>query len=255
MQFIDAHAHLEWPTISAQVHEMIERATSAGVTHIVGSASRSEDIPRCLALLDRYPSTIHYTVGIHPEYCLDPDNSLHEFQKFFEDNSQRFVGIGEIGLDYLVHKDPAQRIQTEVIFRELIRFAQEQQQPIVIHCRYAEKQALRILGEFHDLPGVILHCFGGAPKFIDEGLLRGYFFTIPTSITYKKLHQELAARIPIERVLLETDAPFLPPSPEISLNEPKYVIKVAEEIGRIKGVPIEDIANSTTQNAKTFFKL
>lgn len=255
MHFIDAHAHLEWPTITEQVHNMIDRAITAGITHIVGSASRSEDIPRCMALLDKFPSVVHYTIGIHPEYCLDPSNSIQEFKKFFEINSQRFVGIGEIGLDFLVHKDSANRLQTEVIFRDLLHFAQEKQQPIVIHCRYAEKQALRILRDFHDLPGVLLHCFGGAPKFIEEGLNRGYFFTIPTSIIYKKLHQDLAARIPLERLLLETDAPFLPPSPEIQTNEPRYVIKVAEEISRIKNLPLADIAKATTQNAMAFFKL
>jgi TatD DNase family protein len=255
MRLVDAHAHLEWPSMSNHIPDIITRAKAHGITMVINSASRVEDYPRSLELMNQYPEMVRFTLGVHPEFAFVHEDVISRFKTFFLENIARYCGIGEIGLDFLAIKDHSQRAQGELIFRELLAFAQTVQKPVVIHCRNAEKQTLEILGEYPSLSGVILHCFGGPEKFIKMGLDRGYYFTIPTSITFKKLHQELARLVPLDRMLLETDAPFLSPFPENPINEPKNVDLVAKAIAEIKNIPIEDVASMTTKNALSFFHL
>jgi TatD DNase family protein len=221
---------------------------------IINIGIAPEDFEKCLNLQKEFPANIKNAIGIHPELSPNLLNYVETFKSQFRDHIQDFVGVGEIGLDFLAVKDHAQRIESEKVFRSLLDFATEIQKPVIIHCRNAEKQAIKILKEYPHLSGVLLHCFGGPEKFVSEALDMGWYFTIPTSIFFKKIHQDLAARVPIDRILLESDSPFLAPSPDISMNEPQYVVRVAQEIAKIKEISFEEVASITTQNVKHFFK-
>jgi TatD DNase family protein len=252
---IDAHAHMEWNTIQALIPEIIIRAKQVGVEKIISSVSRMQDYQNMEDLVKKYPNCLYWTLGIHPEYALDPMNDFENYYEFFQKYRKDIIGIGEIGLDYVAIKDHEQRQKCEKVFRDMLDFATREFLPVVIHCRNAEKQALNILKEFNQLKSVLLHCFGGPDKFIQQGLERGYYFSIPTSITHKPLHQHLAAQVPLDHILLETDSPFLPPFPDITQNEPQYVKIVAEEIAKIKHLSFDEVAAQTTLNAKAFFSL
>lgn len=254
MELIDAHAHLTWSNLEPFWDSIISAALTADVKYIINVGVFQVDFTKAFTLQEKYPEIIRNIIGIHPEFSLTNSVDYDAFITSFEHNRTKFDAIGEIGLDFLAIKDSALRLQTEAIFRKMLDFAIVMQKPVVIHCRFAEKQAIRILKEYKDLSGVLLHCFSGAPKFIQEAIDQQWYFTIPTAIAFKKIFQDLAKTVPLDRILLESDAPFLAPSPELEFNEPKYVRGVAEEIARIKGYTIQEVAAITTSNTHRFFK-
>ena len=201
----------------------------------------------------RFPDIVRNISGIHPETCLDPVNNFENFTEEFHKYYDQQLAVGETGLDFLAIQDHAQRDRTAAIFRQVLGFAVEIQKSVVIHCRNAEKQTLQILEEFPDLPGVLLHCFGGPEKFIQRGLQNGWYFTIPTSIAFKKIHQDLARMVPLGRILLETDSPFLAPSPENAINEPSNVVELVRQIAEVKNCSEEEVAEATFTNTHQFF--
>jgi len=253
VEFIDSHAHLSWPEFDSIIGTVIDHAIISHVNTIINVGVFDHDFPRVLELQKKYSKNIKTIIGIHPEFSFDPPNRIERFKSQFLSHKEEFIGLGELGLDYLAIKDHAQREQMEKTFREMLQFATDVQLPIVIHCRNAEKQALKILDEFPHLKGVCLHCFGGPEKFIDHGLQNGWYFTIPTSIAFKKIHRDLAQRVPIDRIMLESDAPFLSPFPDVKVNEPCNVVEVAKTLTQIKGLPLEEIARITTKNVHQFF--
>ncbi len=256
-EFIDAHAHLLWPSLLQDIQQLIDSANRQGVKAIINIGINSEEFDSCIALHKKFPSVFN-GIGIHPEEAIAADPKLETFITLFRKHRDHFVGIGEIGLDYWQVKDPLLRKKQEEIFRAQLTLAVELQKPVIIHCRDAEKPAIAILEEaaYSSIPGVLLHCFGGSQKYLDRALTHeNWMFTIPTSVVYKKLHRILAMRVPITRIMLETDSPFLKPYPELSRNEPQYVVAVAREVASLKDIPLEDVAMQTTANVKAFFHL
>ncbi len=254
-ELIDAHAHLIWPTLFNQVEDIVVRAKNKNIRTIINTGIKYDDFEPCLELCHRFPE-IHNIIGIHPEEAIQPDLNLQQFKRQFQTHVKDFLALGEIGLDFLQVRDSTLRKLQEVIFREQLEFAIEMQKPVVIHCRWAEKHAVNILeeGQYSDLPGVLLHCFTGAEKYIARSLdHNNWFFTIPTSVYYKPLNQRIAERLPLEKIMLETDSPFLQPKPEFELNEPQYLTYAAEKVSELKGSSVEEVARITTQNCKTFF--
>lgn len=254
-EFIDAHAHLIWPSLQERADIVLDKASRVGVHFVINCGVQIEDFLPCVALSQKY-SMVKNIIGLHPGFSINPANNLASFIEQFQKFKSFFIGIGEIGLDFLELKDQSCRKKSEEIFRGMLSFASEMQLPVVIHCRNAEKQAIKILEEdqFSSIPGVLMHCFGGAEKFILESLdHQNWYFTIPTSIIFKKIHQNLAKRVPIERMMLETDCPFLSPIPDEEINEPKNVIIAAEEVVKIKDISLEEVAGATSRNCRTFF--
>lgn len=255
-EFIDAHAHLIWPSLYKNIDGVLAKASKAGIVSIINCGVQLQDFEACVELSKRY-LCVKNIIGIHPGFSINDVNNPTVFKDKFHQFKEFFIGVGEIGLDFLEIKDHQNRAKSEKIFRDMLDFASETKMPVVIHCRNAEKQAIRILEEkqFENIPGVLLHCFGGAEKFVHQSLdHHNWYFTIPTSIIFKPLHQNLAKIVPIERILLETDCPFLSPDPNIEINEPQYVIKAAEEVAKIKALEIHDVAAITTSNCRKFFK-
>ncbi|MHA1673482.1 MAG: TatD family hydrolase [Promethearchaeota archaeon] len=256
-EFIDAHAHLLWPTLLPDLQKVMNSAHRQGVKSVINIGVNSEEFDSCITLHEKYPNVFN-GIGIHPEEAVVENPKLEIFTARFRKNRDHFIGIGEIGLDYYQVKDHHLRKKQEEVFRAQLTLAVELQKPVIIHCRDAEKPVIAILeeAEYSSIPGVLLHCFGGSQKYLERALTHdNWMFTIPTSVVYKKLHRILAMRVPIDRIMLETDSPFLKPYPELSRNEPQYVIAVAREIASLKDLSLRDVAMQTTANVKAFFHL
>jgi TatD DNase family protein len=252
---IDAHAHLIWPDLLKDIDKIMLNASNAGISHVINAGISIADFDPCLKLGKKY-SSIKNIIGIHPESSIVPAEEFEVFKKKFIENQDDFVALGEIGLDFLQIRDKSLRKVQERIFRKQLKLAIELQKPVVIHCRWAEKHAVNILEEsqYSDLAGVLLHCFVGADKYINRALEHeNWMFTVPTSVYYKKLNQTIASKIPLEKMMLETDAPFLKPKADLKQNEPQYLIYSVEKLSEMKEIAESEIASITTANCRNFF--
>ncbi|MBM3250026.1 MAG: TatD family deoxyribonuclease [Candidatus Omnitrophica bacterium] len=250
---IDTHCHLDFPEYDPDRDEVISRAQREGVGCIINIGSSLQGSRRSLELAGNYES-IYATVGMHP----------HEADKFEAKDAallkglagdEKVVAIGEVGLDY--YKGYSRPENQKPLFLSLVKLAKELNLPLVIHSRQAPQETLDILRPF--LPHkVVVHCFSQDEAFLKECLDLGFFVSFTCNITYKKAQnlRDLVRITPLERLFLETDAPFLPPENlRGRRNEPLHVKELAEEIARIKEIGLEEIARITTQNAQQFFNL
>lgn len=250
---VDTHCHLDFPEFNQDRDEVVRRARGNGIEYLINIGSSLEGSRKSVELARQYDS-VYATVGIHP----------HEADKF-EKNDQgvleglakekKVVAIGEIGLDY--YKNYSKPENQRSLFVSLIQLSKELGLPIVIHNREAQGDTLKILKEYMPIRAVV-HCFSGDNNFLKECLDLGFFVSFTCNITYKKAEnlRNLVKVTPLNRLLLETDAPFLPP--EVfrgKRNEPLYVKYLAQEISSIKEINLEEAAKVTTENAKNFFNL
>jgi len=250
---IDTHCHLDFPEFNRDREEAIRRAKNEGVGYIINIGSSLTASERALELSGRH-DFIYPTVGVHP----------HEADKFNERLKTRIeelarkdkvVAIGETGLDY--YKNYSKAENQKALFTYLVGLAKDLGLPLVIHSRQAKEDTLKILKEAAPIKAV-LHCFSGDADFLGRCLDLGFLVSFTCNITYRKAQnlRDLVKLTPLDRLMLETDAPFLPPEGfRGKRNEPAYVKSVAEEVGRLKGINSEEIARITTDNAKNFFNL
>ncbi|MEI6631726.1 MAG: TatD family hydrolase [bacterium] len=250
---IDTHCHLDFPEFDNDRKEVIGRAKDAGIGYIVNIGSSLEGSRRSLGLTREF-SCVYATVGIHPHEA-DKINqqALDEIRVLA--GSDKVVAIGEIGLDY--YKGYSKPENQKPLFLSLLRLAKEFSLPLVIHTRSAQDETLGMLKEFMPLRAVV-HCFSGDNAFFKDCLAAGFMISFTCNITYKKAEnlRALVREIPLERLMLETDAPFLAPQGlRGRRNEPAFVKNLSEEIARIRQIDQEEIAIITTKNAKEFFSL
>lgn len=246
---IDTHAHLNGKQFDEDRQEVIERALAAGVTRIVNIGFNRETIPSSLELAETY-EFIYTAVGWHPQDAKDmgPDDLdwIGELCR-----REKVVAIGEIGLDYYWDTSPKD-VQARV-FREQIRLARRLGMPIVIHNRDAHQDVVTILKEEKaGEVGGIMHCFSGSWEIAKQCLDMNFHISFGGPITFKNARQpkEVLAKVPLDRLLLETDAPYLTPHPHRGKrNESAYVRLVAEAAAEIKGLSLEELAQVTTANA------
>lgn len=257
---IDTHCHLDFPDFDDDREAVIERAKQRGIDYIINIASSLEASRNSIELSAIHDS-IYASLGLHPHEAENFNPSiLEEINRLVK--KKKVVAIGEIGLDYYfrtaVKKDI--KLLQERLFKSLINVARENSLPLVIHNRDANSDLLRILNEeFKDekIRGVV-HCFSSDAEFLKAILDLGLYVSFTCNITYKKAEnlRGLVKWLPLERLLLETDAPFL--APQIyrgKRNEPAYVKILAEEIAKIKNISFDEIAMKTTLNAKELFGL
>jgi TatD DNase family protein len=257
LEWIDAHAHLIWPTIWEQIDRILEEAKQEGIKYIVNIGVNLNDFTKCLQL-QKKSSMIINAIGMHPTEGLNQSERMDDFITQFRQYSSQFAAIGEIGLDYYEIKLKEQRAEQEKIFRMQLDLAVSLNKPIIIHCRNAEKKAIEILTEsqYCAIPKVLMHCFTGPEIYIKKALEQeNWYFTIPTSVVYKKYLQTIVKLVPLSRMMLETDTPFLSPFKDGSLNKPSNIKLSAQIISEIKSCPLDQVANITTQNAKIFFNI
>lgn len=223
-----------------------------GVVGAVCIGVTLEELPRILALAESTPEIVA-TVGVHPEHTGHPEPTVEDLVALAQ--SPQVVGIGETGLDYYWHKDRPEWQRER--FRTHIRAAREIGKPLVIHNRDATEDLLRVMiEEKAEEAGGILHCFTESWEVAQQVLDLGFSISISGIVTFKNAAQvkEVARQVPLDRLLIETDAPYLAPVPfRGKLNQPGYVRYVAEEIARLRGVSFEEVANATTENCFRIF--
>ncbi|MFC4323948.1 TatD family hydrolase [Litchfieldia salsa] len=250
---IDTHAHLNALQYKEDLDEVIERALAEGVSTIVVVGFDRETITRAMELVDQY-DFIYATIGWHPVDAID---MKEEDLIWIETLSKhpKVVGIGEMGLDYYWDKSPKE-IQKEV-FRKQIALAKRVKLPIIIHNRDATADIVEILKEEHaEEVGGIMHCFTGSYEIAKQCMDMNFYISFGGPVTFKNAKQpkEVAVQIPLDRLLIETDCPYLTPHPfRGKRNEPSYVKYVAEQIAELKEVEFEEIAQKTSDNAKRIF--
>lgn len=249
----DTHAHLNDEQFNDDLIEVIERAKNAGVTDMVVVGFDRSTIKRAMELTDQY-EFIYACIGWHPVDAIDmTDDDL----KWIEELSghPKVIALGEMGLDYHWDKSPKE-IQHDVL-RKQIRLAKKVNLPIVIHNREATSDIMMILKEEHaEEVGGIMHCFSGSVEVAKECLAMNFYISLGGPVTFKnaKKPKEVAEAVPLNKLLIETDCPYLAPHPyRGKRNEPSYVKLVAEQIAELKGITFEEVAEATTKNAKKLF--
>ncbi|KAF0816326.1 putative metal-dependent hydrolase YcfH [Bacillus sp. ZZV12-4809] len=251
--FFDTHAHLNAEQYNEDLQEVIDRALSEGISNIVVVGFDRPTIEKAMELTEKY-DFIYASVGWHPVDAIDmTEEDLLWIEKL--SSHPKVVALGEMGLDYYWDKSPKD-IQQEV-FRKQIRLAKKVKLPIVIHNRDATADIVEILKEEGaGEVGGIMHCFSGSPEIAQECVDMNFYISLGGPVTFKnaKKPKEVADIIPLEKLLIETDCPYLTPHPDRGKrNEPSYVKLVAEQIAEIKGLTTEEVAQATTENAKKLF--
>ncbi|QBQ06534.1 TatD family hydrolase [Sporosarcina pasteurii] len=253
--FIDTHVHLNADQYEEDVEEVIERALEAGVSKMVVIGFDRKTIRKAMELTERYPF-IYAVVGWHPVDAVDCTEEDLEWIESLAAHP-KVVGIGEMGLDYYWDKSPKEVQQK--LFRRQIQLAKKVNLPIVIHNRDATADVVRILKEEEaEQVGGIMHCFSGSVEIAKECITMNFLISLGGPVTFKnaKGPKQVAKEIPLNKLLIETDAPYLTPHPHRGKrNEPVYVTLVAEEIAKLKEVSIEEVASITTENALKLFKI
>lgn len=267
---IDTHAHLNFKDYQDDLEQVINRAVREGVKKIICVSSNLKESEWGIEIAQKYPGIIFPAVGIHPQQT-DPENKktvqvqVQELEKLAE--NKEVVAIGECGLDYEPappgEKDRSHKEQF-FLFQKQLEIAQKLKLPILIHSRKAFSDTVQIIKKFTNyqllitnsqLSGVF-HCYSAGKKGIIQVGEIGFSFGLDGNLTYDKGLQNVAQQIPLEKILLETDCPFLSPEPHRGLrNEPKNVKIIAECLARIKDVSFEEISKITTKNAENLFKV
>ena len=255
MMLIDSHAHLEMPEFKKDLEAVIQRAKESGVEYIFTVGTEKKDWKRAVEIADSHPS-IYAILGVHPHNAKEIDDQTYPTLRGLCRNG-KVKAYGEIGLDFFRNLSPRD-IQLKR-FREQIGLAKELDLPIVIHDREAHRETLEILkSEKAEESGGIIHCFSGDYEMAKACLDMGFYISIPGSITFKNAEgfRKIVDRIPLESLLVETDAPFLTPEPfRGKRNEPSYVRYTAQKVAEIKKVSLERVAEVTTENALRVYRL
>ncbi len=254
MTLVDSHCHLDDAQFDPDREEVIARARAAGVETLVavGTGSGPPDLEAGIRLADTHPS-MYATVGVHPhdaaKAAADTFDRLRELL-----SHPKVLAIGEIGLDY--HYDFSPRETQREVFAKQLALAREAGKPVVIHTREAWDDTLRLLQETKG--GGIMHCFSGGPEEAEQVLRLGFFISFAGVVTFPKALriQEAARMVPRDRLLIETDAPYLAPVPKRGKrNEPAFVIETARKLAELRGETVEAIASATTANFRGLFGL
>lgn len=255
MEIIDSHAHLNMDEYSEDIEEVINRAYIKNVKIIIDVGFNPESIKKSLFLSEKYKN-IYSVIGIHPHDAKNTDESYLEYLKELL-KYKKVLAIGEIGLDYYRNYSPKD-IQKKIFLKQL-EISEELNIPIVIHCRNAYPDMINILKEkkFQNKK-ILFHCFSADENVAGELLNMGFYFSFAGYITYPNIKKfsNLIKYLPLERIIVETDCPFLSPQPHRrERNEPSYIIFTLKKIAEIKNFSLEYTAEKIFKNTKEFFNL
>ena len=251
---VDSHCHLDFPDFGPEVDEVVARAHAAGVGLMVTISTKVSEFDRVRAVTERFPH-VFCTVGIHPhEAASEPETDTAALVALAQ--HPKVVGIGETGLDYFYEHSPREAQQRN--FRAHIAAARETGLPLIVHTRDADEDTAQILDEEMGkgaFPG-LLHCFTSSSQLAEKALELGFYISLSGIVTFKNAVElrETAAAVPMERLLVETDAPYLAPVPKRGKrNEPSFVVHTAARLAEIKGVTAAELAEATTANFLRLF--
>jgi TatD DNase family protein len=250
---IDSHCHLDFPDFSAELDAVVARARAAGVARMVTISTRVHRHAEVLAIAERF-ADVYCSVGTHPHYAHE-ELAVTAADLVARSRHPKVVALGEAGLDY--HYDNSPRDAQERGFRAHIAAARETALPLVIHSREADADTARILEEETGQGAfpAVLHCFTGGPDLARRAIALGLFISFTGILTFKNSTalRAIAAELPADRILVETDAPYLAPGPfRGKRNEPAYVVETANILAETRGVSFDEIARQTSEN---FFRL
>jgi len=257
--FIDSHAHIDGPEFDADRDEVIRRARDAGVSAILNVGTGDPHggaLERAVELAERH-ADIYAAVGTHPHDARLFDERAEERVWKLAASSPKVIAWGEIGLDFHYDNSPRQ-VQIDV-FQWQLRLARDLSLPVIIHTREAEAETAEILQSHwadSNLPG-IMHCFSGSAELAEKAIELGFSISFSGIVTFKKAEElrAIAKRVPLDRLLIETDCPYLTPIPyRGKRNEPAYVVEVARCLAELRGIELEEFARITTHNFGTIFK-
>ena len=249
---IDSHAHLEMREFDEDRDDVIRRAGDAGVEAIVTVGTNLLDCRKAIAIAGKHKA-VYAAVGIHPHDVKGIDGKTYQLMRLLA-GEPKVVAYGEIGLDFFRNRSPRD-VQIRC-FGEQLELAAEVGLPVIIHDREAHAETLSILARWRGKKGGIIHCFSGDAVMAGKCIDRGFYISIPGPVTYPKSQKllEVVRKVPLDRLLVETDAPYLAPHPyRGKRNEPAYVVHTAKKIAEIKGLSLEEVGEATSRNAKTLF--
>ena len=256
MELVDSHAHIDFPQFAEDRDVMLERARAAGVTTLVaiGTGPGPEKLDAALPYAEQH-DWIYTSIGIHPHEAKEA-TPQHFDQLVRLAQHPKVIAWGEIGLDYFYDHSP-RRVQADV-FRTQMDLAHAAKLPIIIHCRDAWDDCLTLIEQHWRRTGLggILHCFTSTLDHAKRGLDMGFLVSFAGNSTYPKAQaiRDVAKELPLNRILIETDAPFLAPQPfRGKRNEPAYVAEVAKTLATVRNLPAEELAATTASNFRRFF--
>ena len=252
--FVDTHAHLQWTSFDKDREEVISRARKVGVSHIVNIGFDIDGSRKGIELAEKHKG-LYATVGIHHHNATQLDqNVLNTLRKLCENS--KVVAIGEIGLDYYRNLSP--REAQKKAFEAQLFLAEEQGLPVVIHDREAHADILKMLSKFTRKINGIMHCFSGSRDMAEQSIKSGFYISFAGPVTFpnsRKL-QEIAKSTDLNKILLETDSPWLAPQDmRGKRNEPAFLPLIAKKIAELKRISVRELAEATTKNAKKIFQL
>lgn len=251
---IDTHTHIDMLE-KITPDEAIKNAIEFGVKKLILPCSEAKDIDRVNEFSLKF-NNVYALLGVHPSEIAGWNDDVREKIRRLVKINKKIVGIGEIGLDY--HWDATNKDKQKAAFIEQIELANELRLPICIHDRDAHKDTLDILKEYNRGSKGVLHCFSGSVEFMRDCIKEGYYIALGGVVTFKNAQKvrDVAQAVPLDKLLLETDAPFLTPEPHRGEeNQPAYTKFVAEKIAQIREININDVIKQTTQNAIELYNL
>ena len=246
----DTHAHLNFNAYKEDSLEVLQRSLDNGVW-MINVGSQYSTSKRAVEMAEKYENGAYAAIGLHPIHL---EIEAFDYEKYKElAKSRKVVAVGEAGLDYKPEYVLSKEKQKSVLSQQL-KLAEELNLPVIFHCRMAHDDLIKILSENGSRTGGVIHCFTGtwkqAEKYLGMGLCLGF-----NGIIFKLNLDEIIEKTPLDRILIETDCPYLTPPQEQGRNEPVYVKHVVEKIAKIKKSSFEEIAEVTTKNAKKLFKI
>lgn len=255
--FIDSHCHLEVKDFGDEREAVIARAEAAGLSHFVciGSGGSLVEVENSVSLAERYPN-VFSAVGIHPhDAATHPPGALDRIEALAKSHP-KVVAIGETGLDFYYDHSPRD-VQVQ-LFRALLGIARRTQKPVTLHIRDAHQAAQEILSEERvDEIGGVVHCFTGTPQDAERYLTLGLSVSFSGVVTFKSAEQirESARRVPLDRLLIETDCPYLAPVPmRGKKNEPAFLVHTARALANLRGLAPEELGMATSANTRRIFR-
>jgi len=258
VELIDTHCHLDFAPFDGDRDQVLKRAVEAGVTVLVNPGADLESSCRAVELAGRF-SQVYAAVGVHPHDATTLDETvLHKLAELAR--HPKVVAIGEIGLDY--YRDLSPRAQQRNAFERQLTLAAERKLPVIVHQREAAQDVLAILkrwrAQHSDQPAGVLHAFSGDLVMARQALELGFYIGIAGPVTYANARKlpEMLPRLPVERLVIETDAPYLTPHPHRGQrNEPAYLPLIARRLAELLRMPLETLATQLTENARQIFRL
>ena len=249
----DTHAHLNDPAFDNDREEVLLSLHDAGVGGVLNVGCCLDSSRDCVAMAEKYPF-VYASVGSHPDSAAEVNDEVLEAYRILA-RHPKVKAIGEIGLDYY-YEDPAREIQQRA-FRMQMALAKELDMPVIIHERDAHDDGMRIVKEFKGVTGVF-HCYSGSAEMARQLVNMGWYIGFTGVLTFKNARKavETAQQIPLERIVLETDCPFMAPEPfRGKRNDPRYLYRMAERLAELRGLTVEEVRAITTENAKRLYRI